>query len=156
MALDFSFPNWLKAGKWLLPSSAFIYLFSLFFPWVSGPPLRPDDSWELILHAAFEHHLQFGWDLVFTFGPWGFLYGGYYPPTFPIAVMVWTLLAFVFWWAGWRVACHFSANKLFAWFWFIGFAGIAGMRVEQNFDVRMAGWTLLLLFLYFFVEDRPI
>jgi hypothetical protein len=156
MALNFSSPNWLKAGKWLLPSSAFIYLFSLFFPWVSDPPNDPDGSWGLALHAAFEHHLQFGRDLVFTFGPWGFLYGGYNPPTFPIAVMVCTLLAFAFWWAGWRVACHFSTNKLFAWFWFIGFAGIAGMRVEQNFDVRMVGWTLLLLFLYFFVEDRPI
>ena len=156
MALDFSFPNWSKAGKWLLPSSAFIYLFSLFFPWVSASSLRPDDSWELALHAAFEHHLQFGRDLVIAFGPWGFLFGGYYPPTFSIAVMVWTLLAFVFWWAGWRVACHFSANKLFSWFWFIGFAGIAGMRIDQNFDVRMVGWTLLLLFLYFFVEDRPL
>ena len=30
------------------------------------------------------------------------------------------------------------------------------MRVEQNFDVRMVGWTLLLLLLYFFVEDRPL
>ena len=156
MALNFSSSNWLKAGKWLLPSSAFIYLFSLFFPWVSGPPFRIDDSWQLALHVVFEHHLQFGRDLVINFGPWGFLYGGYYPPTFPIAVMGWTLLAFVFWWAGWRVACHFSANKLFAWFWFIGFAGIAGMRVEQSVDVRMVGWTLLLLFLYFFVEDRPI
>ena len=156
MALNFSSSNWLKAGKWLLPSSAFIYLFSLFFPWVSGPPFRIDDSWQLALHVVFEHHLQFGRDLVINFGPWGFLYGGYYPPTFPIAVMGWTLLAFVFWWAGWRVACHFSANKLFAWFWFIGFAGIAGMRVEQSVDVRMVGWTLLLLFLYFFVEDRPL
>ena len=156
MALDFRSANWLKAWKWLLPSSAFIYLFSLFFPWISGPPLQIDDSWELALHAAFEHHLQFGRDLVFTFGPWGFLYRGYYPPTFPIAVMVWTVLAFVFWWAGWRVACHFSANKLLAWFWFVSFAGIAGMHVNQYFDVRMVGWILLLLFLYFFVEDRPI
>jgi hypothetical protein len=156
MPLSFPPSHWLKAGKWLLPSSAFIYLFSLFFPWVFGPPINPDGSWELALPTAFEHHLQFGRDLVFTFGPWGFLYRGYYPPTFPIAVMVWTLFAFVFWWAGWRVACHFSANKFLAWFWFIGFAGIAGMRVEQTFDVRMVGWTLLLLFLYFFVEDRPI
>jgi hypothetical protein len=156
MALNFSSPNWSKAGKWLLPSSAFIYVFSLFFPWVSGPPIDPDGSWGLALHAAFEHHLQFGRELVFTFGPWGFLYCGYGPPTFPIAVMVCALLAFGFWWAGWRVACHFSTNKLFAWFWFIGFAGIAGMRVEQNFDVRMVGWTLLLLLLYFFVEDRPL
>jgi hypothetical protein len=30
------------------------------------------------------------------------------------------------------------------------------MRVDQNFDVRLVGWTLLLLFLHFFVEDRPM
>ena len=107
------------------------------------------------MHTFFEHNLQFGRDLVIGFGPWGFLFGGYYPPTFPLAVMVWTLFAFIFWWAGWRVACHFSANKLFAWFWFIGFAGMAGLRIDQDFDVRMVGWTLLLLLLYFFVEDSP-
>jgi hypothetical protein len=84
------------------------------------------------------------------------MYGGYYPPTYPLALLMWTLLALIFWWTAWRLACHFSPNKLIAWFWFIGFAGIAGMRVDQNFDVRLVGWTLLLLFLHFFGEDRPM
>jgi hypothetical protein len=148
--------NFQKAAKWLLPSSAFIYVFSLFFPWVSGTPSTPDDSWEMVLHAAFDAHLQFGRDIVFTFGPWGFLYGGYFPPTFPICAAAWTIIAFVFWWAGWRVANHFSSNKFFAWLWFMGFAGVAGMRVEQSFDIRMIGWALLLLLLHFFVEDGSI
>jgi hypothetical protein len=148
--------NFPKAGKWLLPASAFIYLFSLFFPWVSGTPSTPDDSWEMVLHAAFDQHLQFGRDIVFTFGPWGFLYGGYYPPTFPICAAAWTIIAFMFWWTGWRVANHFSSNQLFAWLWFIGFAGVAGMGVEQSFDIRMIGWVLLLLSLHFFVEDGSI
>ena len=142
-----------RAAKWLLPSSAFIYVFSLFFPWVSGTPSTPDDSWEMVLHAAFNAHLQFGHDIVFTFGPWGFLYGGYYPPTFLICAAAWTIIAFVFWWVGWRVANHFSSNRFFAWLWFMGFAGVAGMRVEQSFDIRMIGWALLLLLLHFFVED---
>ena len=30
------------------------------------------------------------------------------------------------------------------------------MRIEHNFDVRMVGWILLLLLLYFFVEDRHL
>jgi hypothetical protein len=148
--------NFPRAAKWLLPSSAFIYLFSLFFPWVSRTPATTDDSWTMVLHAAFDQHLQFGRDIVFTFGPWGFLYGGYSPPTFLICAAAWTIIAFVFWWAGWRVANHFSSNKFFAWLWFMGFAGVAGMRVEQNFDIRMIGWALLLLFLHFFVEDGSV
>jgi hypothetical protein len=145
-----------KADKWLLPSSAFIYLLSLFFPGACGPLTSPDASWELVLHSAFSRHLQFGRDIVFTFGPWGFLYGGYYPTTFLISALAWTMLAFVFWWAGWRVANHFSSSRLFAWLWFIGFAGIAGMWIDQSFDVRMTGWALLLLFLHFFVEEGRI
>ena len=156
MALNFPSRYWRKAGEWLLSASGFLYVFSLFLPGLSGPPLLIDDSWQLALHAAFVHQMQFGRDVIFTFGPWGFLYGGFYPPTFPVAILVWTVLAFVFWWAGWRVACHCAANKFFAWIWFVGFAGIAGIPGNQDVDVRMAGWTVLLWLLHFFVEDRAL
>ena len=156
MILDFLYQCGLKAGKWLLPSSAFIYVFSMFLPWVSGPRGGPDNSWGLTLHWAFERHLQFGRDIVFTFGPWGVLYGNYYPSTFPICAAMWTMLAFIFWWAGWRLACHCSANRLGAWLCFLVFAGTAGLRIEQSVDVRMVAWCLLLLFLHFFVEDVSI
>jgi hypothetical protein len=40
-----------------------------------------EDFWIQMLHTAFAKRLQFGRDIVFTFGPWGFLYGGYHPAT---------------------------------------------------------------------------
>ena len=150
---------WTTAVHWLAGATALIYVFSRFLP---GPLLfhysnsNLDFSWEQTLHRAFEQHWQSGRDIVFPYGPWGFLSGGYYPPTFAISVIVWTILSLVFWWAGWRVAGHFSNNKLFSWCWLVGFAGVAGMPVEQNFDLRVIALVMLLLFLYFFVEGRSV
>ena len=39
-------------------------------------------SWCLTLHWAHLKGIDFGNDLVFTFGPWGFIYQGYVPETF--------------------------------------------------------------------------
>jgi hypothetical protein len=169
---------WATAVRWLAASSALIYALVQFFPGtpVSAPTI--DGSWMQTMHVAFEQHWQFGRDIVFTFGPWGFLYGGYYPPTFVTSIIVWAMLAIVFWWAGWRVACHFSGNKLFSWLWLAGFIGLsgliqdfqrdpsgvwvsgfigtAGVPIGQCFEIRSVAWVLLLLLLHFFVEDRPI
>jgi hypothetical protein len=142
---------------WLAGSAALVYVFSRFLPCspkFQHPPL--DTSWEQALHVAFEQHLQFGRDIVFTCGPWGFLYEGYYPPTFAISVVVWTFLSLVFLWAGWRMARHLSDNQLFSWCWLAGFVGVAGLPVEENFDVRVTAWVVLLLLLHFFVENRSI
>ncbi len=108
------------------------------------------------LHVGFEQRWQFGRDIVFTYGPWGFLSGGYYPPTFITSVIVWVILAVVFWWVGWRLACHFSGNKFFTWLWLAGFIGVASISGGQSFDIRGVEWVLLLLFLHFFVEERAV
>ena len=150
---------WATAVHWLAGATALIYVFSRFLPGLmlfhySNSDL--DFSWEQTLHRAFEQHWQSGRDIVFTYGPWGFLSGGYYPPTFTISVIVWMILSVVFWRAGWRVAGHFSNNRLFSWCWLMGFAGAAGMPVDQSFDIRVAALVVLLLFLYFFVEGRSV
>ena len=147
---------WAATVRWLAASSALIYALAQFFPGttVSAPTI--DGSWIQTLHIAFERHWQFGRDILFTFGPWGFLSGGYYPPTFVTSVIVWAMLAVVFWWAGWRLACHFSSNKLVSWLWLAGFTGMANLYFGQSFDIRCVAWVLLLLFLHFFAEDRPI
>jgi hypothetical protein len=116
-----------------------------------------DNSWIQTLHVAFERRWQFGRDIVFTFGPWGFLCGGYYPPTFLTSVIAWSALALVFWLGCWRVAIHSFRRRLSAWLWMIAFVGVIGLPNGQSvvIDVRQVAWVLILLSLHFFVDDRP-
>lgn len=148
---------WATAVRWLAGVSTLLYVFSRFIP---GTPVDEylfnediDNAWTQVLHVAFHRHWQFGRDIVFTYGPWGFLGRGYDPATYPVAVIAWLLLSLVFWWAGWRLARHLSGHRLFSWFWLIGFAGLASIPVGDDLNVRLAAWVVLLLFLHFFVEE---
>ena len=147
---------WAAAIQWLAASTALVYALVQFFPSAPAPAVTIDGSWIQALHVGFENNWQFGRDIVFTYGPWGFLCSGYYPPTFATSMVVWAVLAIVFWWAGWRVACHFSNNMIFSWLWLVSFIGVTGISGGQAFDIRSVGWVLLLLFLHFFVEDGSI
>jgi hypothetical protein len=148
---------WAAVVRWLAGASTLLYVFSRFIP---GTPVDQylfngdiDNAWTQVLHAALHRHWQFGRDIVFTYGPWGFLSRGYDPATYPVAVAAWLLLSLVFWRAGWRLARHLSDRRLFSWFWLIGFAGLASIPVGDDLNVRLAAWVLLLLFLHFFVEE---
>jgi len=143
-------------AKWLAAITSLVFAFSRFLP--SGQPggYNPvDDAWIQMLHFAFVERLQFGQDVVFTFGPWGFLYGGCHPATYLVSAVVWTALAAVFWWAAWRVATHFFKNPLACWLWMFALIGVASIRPFLNMDVRLTAWSLLLLLLHFSVEERP-
>jgi hypothetical protein len=143
-------------AKWLAASTSLVFAFSRFLP--SGRPGGygiVEDAWTQMLHMAFAERLQFGRDIVFPFGPWGFLYGGYHPATYSISVVVWAVLAAVFWWAAWRVVTHFFKNPLVSWLWMMAFIGLASISPFLNIDVRLTAWPLLLLLLHFSVEERP-
>src|ERR1043166_4878580 len=143
-------------AKWLAAITSLAFAFSRFLP--TGRPggySFVDDSWMQMLHMAFAERLQFSRDIVFTFGPWGFLFGGYHPATYLISVVVWAVLAAVFWWAAWRVVTHFFKNPLVCWLWMMGFVGLASISPFLNMDVRLTAWPLLLLLLHFSVEERP-
>ena len=144
-------------AKWLAATSSLLFAFSRFLP--MGRPRSyniVDDAWIRMLHFAFAERLQFGRDIVFTFGPWGFLYGGYHPATYSISVLVWAVLAVVFWWAAWRVVTHFFKNPLVCWLWMMAVIGLASISAFLNMDVRLTAWPLLLLLLHFSVEERPL
>ena len=151
--------RWATVVCWLAGASTLLYLFSRFIP--GTPPCQypigeaVGDAWTRIVHVAFSQHLQFGRDIVFTYGPWGFLSRGYYPPTYPVSVIAWLVLSLVFWQAGWQVARHLSNNLLFSWLWLIGFTAVASIPVGDNIDTRLVAWMVLLLFLHFFVEEGP-
>jgi hypothetical protein len=143
-------------AKWLAAVTSLLFAFSRFLPsGRQGGYNIVDDTWIQMLHMAFAERLQFGRDIVFTFGPWGFLYGGYHPATYLISVVVWAVLAAVFWWAAWRVVSHSFKNPLVCWLWMMAFIGLASISPFLNMDARLTAWPLLLLLLHFLVEERP-
>lgn len=133
-------------AKWFAATTSFLFVLSRFLP--SGTPRRysvVEDSWTEILHMAFAQRLQFGRDIVFTFGPWGFLYGGWHSATHSISIIVWAVLSIVFWWAAWRVATHFFKNPLISWLWLLAVISLASISPSLNIDVRLSAWPLLLV-----------
>lgn len=134
-----------------------LYVLSRFLPCHPidqyGLYMPVDDAWALVMHQAFVQHLQFGRDIVFSYGPWGLLARGYYPATFLICMTAWLALSVVFICAGWRVARYFTRSQVLAWFWLIGFTAMASLPTGSDFNNRLAAWGVLLLCLHFFVEE---
>ena len=100
--------RWLTVVRGLALAGMCLYVFSRFIPCssVDDYPVIDgiDNAWTQVLHVVFSRHWQFGRDIVFTYGPWGFLAKGYYPPTYPVSVIAWMILSLVFLCAGWRLA----------------------------------------------------
>ncbi|MGA2788859.1 MAG: hypothetical protein ABSF60_15165 [Verrucomicrobiota bacterium] len=149
--------NWKSVVRLLIWAGVIGYVFSRFIPCELTYDYQVidglDNGWIQGLHRAFAGHMQFGTDIIFTYGPWGFLAGGYYPPTFPVSVIAWIILTLVFLCAGWRLARHFSDNRPVAWLWLLGFTATATIPPGYDFNSRLVAWGVLLLFLHFFVED---
>ncbi len=56
-----------------------------------------DSSWALALGYAFNHGWQFGKDIVFTYGPYGFLYGKLFDPdNYSLSLGIWLVFAATF------------------------------------------------------------
>lgn len=91
-------------------------------------PLLPsaglDPSWRLTLDYAFSHHLQFGTDIVFTYGPLGYLLAATTSGEIYQHYLIWqiaanAIFATVIWqfgrsFRGWRLAAYY------AFFFFLG------------------------------------
>ncbi len=133
------------------------YVLSRFLP-CTPPDEYPnldniDIAWTQALHLAFHQHLQFGREVVFTYGPWGFISRGYHPSTHLVSLLLWIGLSVVFWVAGRRLARHFSGNRVISWLWLITFAAFASIPVGDDFNLRVVAWSMLLLVTHFFVEE---
>jgi hypothetical protein len=133
------------------------YVLSRFLP-CTPPDEYPnlddiDMAWTQALHLAFHQHLQFGREVVFTYGPWGFISRGYHPSTHSVSLLLWIGLSAVFWAAGRRLAGHFSSNRLISWLWLIAFTAFASIPVGDDFNLRVVAWSILLLVTHFFVQE---
>ena len=112
-----------------------------------------DNAWGQIMHVAFEQKMQFGRDIVFTYGPWGFLARGYYPPTYFLSVVAWLALSSVFIGAGWRMTRYFTNNQIVSWLWLIGFTALVSIPAGNDLNNLLSAWGILLLFLHFVIEE---
>lgn len=88
------------SGKWIFVRGKIwfalfvFYAVSVFVPWVPRSWQPPcNNSWALILHDAFIKGEVFGSDVVFTSGPFGFLYFGAVPQTYLLTLLGWLLIA---------------------------------------------------------------
>jgi hypothetical protein len=79
--------------RWIWPVIFTFYVVLVFVPWVPRSWQPPcNNSWALVLHDAFLKHEVFGTDVVFTFGPYGFLYFGAVPQTYALTLSGWILI----------------------------------------------------------------
>jgi len=73
---------------------ACVAAFVILVPWqpkiITAPP---DSAWQNVLHDAFATGAHFGEEIVFTYGPWGFLTTGYDPRTWHAMLAVWIAIA---------------------------------------------------------------
>jgi hypothetical protein len=148
-------PQMQRVLRWFGAASSFLFVWSCLNPTKVPARVNPiEDSWVQILHLAFARHLQFGREIVFTFGPWGFLYTGYRPETHWLATFIWLILSVIFWLALRQIARRSFKNELAQWLWIMGLSSVAGIAFFINNDVRFVCWPFLLLILHFF-HDEP-
>jgi hypothetical protein len=65
----------------ILATVLFFFIFLILMPWTPFMPRQGlDPSWNEVMHFAFASRLQYGRDLIFTYGPLGFVESGLYCP----------------------------------------------------------------------------
>lgn len=123
---------------------------------VLGPSARHgystdlDSSWPLFLHHAFAHGLQFGPDVVYTFGPWGFLFDRSPGLTAGASLLAWATLSVAMWAAAVAVARRRFRSPFAALAWLVAFLA----SVASTSDGTFFGMVALYLFGEL-VDTRP-
>ena len=95
-------------------AAGLIYALICIPPWVptflTGAEYR-DPSWRYMLHEGFVRNLEFGRDIIFTYGPWGFLTTRmYHPETYSLMLAVWVGIAVLFHVFTWKLARQYCSS----------------------------------------------
>ena len=137
-----------QTARWIGGPACFTLVFvSAFFP--SGtqpPPLELDPSWHVALEYAAVHHLQFGTQIVFTFGPLGFL-----STRTSMGHLEGARIAFAFFWSAMiALAATALAKRLKGWVryaflaWLVVFTLSEGLDQTAFFVMAYGAWLLLV------------
>ncbi len=126
-----------------------VFVSAFFLNGTQQPPLELDPSWHAAIEYATAHHLQFGTEIVFTFGPLGFL-----SARTSLGHLVGPRIAFAFFWSVIiAVAAIDVAKRLRGWVrygflaWLIVFTLSSGLDQTAFFVLACA--TILL------IQDDP-
>jgi len=125
--------------------SALVFLSAFFLSGTRHAPLELDPSWHAALEFATAHHLQFGTQIVFTFGPLGFLAA----PT-SLGHLLGTRIAFAFFWSALVALTAITmARRLPLWVRCAVILWLAVFTLSEGLDQTafwiMASGTLILL-----------
>ena len=119
-------------------------------PWPFSVAL--DAAYPMALAEAFARGLRFGRDVVFTFGPFGFLFQPYYhPQTRCIQLAAWTLFAIAFWYPTLTIARR-GLPRVLVLPWMIGLV-VVGAVTTEGF---LTAFSALLLVFRFYVDRRSL
>jgi hypothetical protein len=93
----------------------------------------------VVLHLAFLDGLAFGQDIVFTYGPWGFVATRtYVPGTFGWLLAFWIVLAASIWYAAFTLALATMRSALWAAAWISALLLVVSMGFEAPFIAVVA------------------
>jgi hypothetical protein len=137
-----------RKARWFGWPACFTLVFvsAFFLSGTTQPPLELDPSWHAALEYATAHHLQFGTQIVFTFGPLGFL-----STRTSLGHLLGARIAFAFFWSVLvALAATALAKRLPGWVryafltWFVIFTLSEGLD-QTAFFVMAYGALLFLL-----------
>lgn len=113
-----------------------------------------DESWASALHIAFANKIQFGKDLVYTYGPYGFLQvKRYFPETYGYLFAFYLLIAIAIWLGLFRLVRYCLARRDKSVFWLIP---ILGCFPNMSIGIDALYFLILILpfVLYFYVSKQ--
>ncbi|MBN2577692.1 MAG: hypothetical protein JXB10_01780 [Pirellulales bacterium] len=145
--------------KWFLPAvgllAAILYAWSMLLPWAPPPPnTNLDGSWQMLMQQAPRQSWQFGKEVVFTYGPLGWLAvlqyhaidpANYLPVLAAQAFLVfWATLAVA--WISWRITPHPVGRLLAAAIAVLVYVEMGLVNREVTLVVLVWSFTLLSFF----------
>lgn len=129
-----------RLGRILLWALLAVLIFS--FPYY--PKLDLDSSWRMAYGWFFQQHMQIGRDVVFTYGPLGFLMWRTYSGLYFSSLILWALFESVVF-AGIIVANarHLRGLGCFAYFLFFALLGVIYEDARHMIIIALLGWELV-------------
>lgn len=134
-------------GWWLTGALTLFLALWTVVPWrpasVPADPPYVDASWMVVLHLAFLDGLTWGEDIVFTYGPWGFVATRtYVPGTFGWLLIWWVAFAASISYAAFAVALATIRSSLWAALWIMALVLVVIAGNEASFIAAAALFVL--------------